>query len=364
MSVVLFIIILAVLIIVHEYGHFIVAKKGGIRVDEFGLGYPPKAKTLFRRRGTAFTLNWLPFGGFVKIFGENPDDESLKGPDSARAFVSKPKWLQALVLFAGPFMNFAFAWLIVLVSLWVGLPTAVSPSMNPDFIENPTTIVTQVLPGSPAETAGFLAGDIVEKVSVAGQDYANLSSESLRELVLRNPSEEFSVSFLRAGEEATVMLHPSDFGEGEKILGIGIENFGTYRPSFWKSLPESFSFTGSLIGSIAAALYGLIKGIFTGGADIASLSGPVGIVHLVGDASRMGLAYILSFVAIISVNLGIINLIPFPALDGGRLLFLGLEKIKGGRINPKITNWLNFVGFALLILLMLLVTYHDILKLV
>lgn len=365
MSVVIFIIILAILIIVHEYGHFIVAKKGGIRVDEFGLGYPPKALRLFRRKGTDFTLNWLPFGGFVKIFGENPDDESLRGEFRQQAFVNKPKWLQALVLFAGPFMNFLFAWIIIFVSLLVGLPTSINEKMDERFVSDETTIVTEVLSGSAADIAGLRAGDAIARVDINGVEQSIGGSDSLRTLVLANPNETFSVTFARAGEEGvkTTEIIPRDVN-GEKILGVGISNIGIYKPNLWRGFVDSFEFTGTMIASIFLALVDLIKGVFSGGADLSNLAGPIGIVGLVGDASRMGLVYILSFVAIISINLGVINLIPFPALDGGRLLFLLIEKIKGGKVNHQILNTVNFVGFAILILLMIFVSYRDILKLV
>lgn len=363
MGVLLFIIILALLIIVHEYGHFIVAKKGGIRVEEFGLGYPPRAKRLFRRNGTDFTLNWLPFGGFVKIFGESPDDESLHGIHKNQALVSKPRWLQALVLFAGPFMNFLFAWLIILVSLWVGLPTTIDDKMDERFVRDETTIITEVLPGSPAEAAGVTPGDIVRTLAIDGVEYGTIRSTDLRPLVEANPSAEFAFAFTRADQDVSVTLRPEVKENGEALLGVGINNYGIYKPNFWRGFTESFRFTFSMIVGIAAALFDLIKGIFVGGADISGLTGPIGIVGMVGDATKMGLIYILSFTAIISINLGVINLIPFPALDGGRLLFLLIEKIKGGRVNHNVLNIVNFIGFSLLILLMLFVSYRDILKL-
>ncbi len=365
MSIVIFIIILAVLIIVHEYGHFIVAKKGGIRVDEFGLGYPPRAKTLFKRKGTLFTLNWLPFGGFVKIFGENPDDESLNGEFKANAFVNKPKWLQALVLFAGPFMNFLFAWIIILVSLWIGLPTSLNETMNPNFIKDKSTIVTNVLTDSPAYNSGITTGDVIVDIKVDGVSNTLNDSSDLRNIVKEKQNSEFEIIYSRAGENFTIKIKPDYFNNNEeKLLGLGVTNFGIYKPNFITGFLDSFKFTGVMISSITLALFDLIKGLFVGGADISSLTGPIGIVSMVGDASKMGIVYILSFTAIISINLGVINLIPFPALDGGRLFFLLIEKIKGGRVNSNFLNWVNFVGFSLLIILMIYVSYKDILRLV
>ncbi len=363
MSVIIFIIILAVLILVHEYGHFIVAKKSGIRVEEFGLGYPPRAKKLFRKNGTDFTLNWLPFGGFVKIFGESPEDESINGIHKSEALISKPRWVQALVMFAGPFMNFFFAWLIIFVTLLAGLPTTIDKSFDRRFISEESSVITDVAPGSPAEIAGLHAGDLVTSISIGGESEDIKNSDELHELVLANPGESVTVGYSRAEVLGSVEIMP-EAKDGTMLLGVGIDEFGIYKPNFIRAFIDSFRFTGSMIVNIAGALWHLITGAFTGTADVSNLAGPIGIVGLVGDASRMGIIYLLSFTALISINLGIVNLIPFPALDGGRLLFLLIEKIHGGRVNYKLQNAINFVGFALLIILMLFISYHDIVRLI
>ncbi len=363
MSVIIFIIILAVLILVHEYGHFIVAKKSGIRVEEFGLGYPPRAKKLFRKNGTDFTLNWLPFGGFVKIFGENPEDESLNGIHKSEALISKPRWVQALVMFAGPFMNFLFAWLIIFATLLAGLPTTIDQSFDERFVSDRSSVVTQVLADGPAEDAGLKAGDIVTGISINGTDQNIKNSAELHELVVGNPGENVTIHYTRGEETSEAVLAPESI-DGEMLVGIGIDEFGVYKPSFGRAFIDSFRFTGSMIVNIAGALWHLIAGAFTGTADVSNLAGPIGIVGLVGDASDLGIVYVLSFTALISINLGLVNLIPFPALDGGRLLFLLIEKLKGGRVNYAVQNVVNFIGFSLLIILMLFISYHDILRII
>lgn len=358
MSILIFIFILALLIIVHEYGHFIVAKKSGIRVDEFGLGYPPRAATLFRRKGTVFTLNWIPFGGFVKIFGEN-QEELAHGEASRDSLVAKSRWTQAAVLFAGPFFNFLFAWLIVFITLLLGLPSAVSEK-NTAHMSDIQTLIVEVLPDSPAERAGVEVGDSITEVSFDTEEYYPIDSLNLEEVLQEKKPESVVLVVQHGGEE---IRRGISLEEGESLLGIGFQHVGIYQPPFVNAFGESFSVTGHMIADIVTGLFGLIADAFRGQADISNLTGPVGIVSLVGDASVLGFVYLLTFTALISINLGVINLIPFPALDGGRMLFLVIEKIRGRAVSPRLYAMVNTIGFGTLILLMLIVTFHDIQKL-
>lgn len=361
MSIIIFILILAVLIIVHEYGHFIVAKKHGIRVDEFGLGYPPRAKVLFKRKGTLFTLNWIPFGGFVKIFGEDPNDESLNGENKTQALTSKSRIAQASVMFAGPFFNFLFAWAIVLAVLFIGLPSSVD-SKNQKYISDTKTVITEVISDSPAANSEILVGDSVTKVEFEGMTYTSIQDVDFSE----SKSKDKILHLIILRDDVSLEKEVS-IGEfmvnGKPGIGIGLQDVGIYKPPFFKAILESFRVTGGMIYQIVFGLGSLILDAFRGQADISNLTGPVGIVSLVGDASNLGAVYLLMFIALISVNLGVINLLPFPALDGGRILFLVVEKIKGGPISPKVANTLNSVGFLILIGLMLFITFRDIMKL-
>ncbi len=361
MSVIIFILILAVLIIVHEYGHFIVAKKWGIRVDEFGLGYPPRAKVLFKRKGTLFTLNWIPFGGFVKIFGEDPNDESLNGENRSVALTSKSRFAQATVMFAGPFFNFLFAWIIVLTTIFIGLPSAVD-FKNEKYISDVKTVITEVVKDSPAEVSQIMVGDAVQNVEFEGDNYSSLTEVDFSNSKSEN---KFLNLTLQRGEETLEKeVSIGDYMVNDKPgIGVGLQVVGIYKPPFFKAIIESFKVTGQMIYQITFGLGSLVVDSFRGQADVSNLTGPVGIVSLVGDASSLGIVYLLMFIALISVNLGVINLIPFPALDGGRILFLMIEKIKGGPISPKISNTLNSVGFLILITLMLFITFKDIVRL-
>lgn len=364
MSVLLFFIILLALVLVHELGHFIVAKRSGIRVDEFGVGFPPKLFGV-RKGETLYSVNALPFGGFVKIFGETPDQEALYGPDSARSFVRKPKLVQAAVLVAGVAMNVFFAWILYSGAFLIGMPTAVDPAHR-EGVSDARVLVTRVVPSSPAERAGMQPGDNVQFLAVGGIEIAVTEPRDIADFIALHGGEEVTVAFLRDGVVHRVNITPTANVEGIDRLAIGIatELIGTQKLSLLGALGAGAVFTADSTWAILKGVGGLIAGALTFSADLSQITGPVGIVSLVGDASSLGFVYLLTFTAFISINLAIINLLPFPALDGGRLLFVAIEALKGSPIRPRVANVANSVGFAVLILLMLLVTYRDIVRLV
>lgn len=355
MSLIIFFIILSALIIVHELGHFSIAKKFGIRVDEFGLGYPPLAKKLFRWKGTDFTLNWLPFGGFVKIFGENPAEENVNSPES---FQTKNRGIQAAVLAAGVFFNFLFAWLLITLGFVTGIP---SPAGLDLPLENPQTVITMVVPGSPADVGGLKAGDTI--VGISRNRHA-LEGEFSPEVVSNfiAESSEPIVFEVKRGENLSARTVTPTVGiiADRPAVGISMEMIGTVHLPLHKAVWEGLKTTWSLTWLTAKAIVGLIAQAFVGKADLGAVTGPVGIVGMVGDMRELGLAYLITFTAMLSINLSIINLLPFPALDGGRLLFVGIESITRKRIPARFFNAVNAAGFALLIFLMILITIRDV----
>ncbi len=359
------------LVLVHEWGHFFTAKRFGIRVDEFGFGFPPKMLTLFKKGETEYTLNWLPIGGFVKIFGESPDEENTNGPDKDRSFVNKPRWQQAIVLFAGIFMNFVLAWLLFSAGFMSGLPTSVGNQPEGYVLDNVHLTVISALPDSPAEKAGLKSGDKIVSISYEDEGGAidtvsDVNINSLKQFVSAHDNKEIKVSYFRedSSKISTVAVTPkADTKGGEAMIGISMDEIGVARLPFFLALWEGLKLDWNVTVGTVVGLYNLIANGINGTGSMASVTGPVGMVGIVGDAYKFGFAYLLSFAALISVNLAIINLIPFPALDGGRLFFLLIEKIKGSRISPKIANTANTIGFAILIILMIVVTYHDIVKL-
>ncbi len=361
MSVILFLLVLFVLILVHEWGHFIVAKKTGMRVDEFGIGFPPKMYSV-KKGETEYSFNALPIGGFVRIYGENleaiPDDE----PDKSKAFGSKPRWAQALVLIAGVTMNVLFAWLLFFIVFMTGIPTSVDEATASD---QAVLYVSGILPDSPLKENLPLGAEITSVASVNGEIIKPTPS-SFTEFIQNNANDEVSISY-KLGENTGVVTAVPVVGliqdDIERpAVGVSlslVENIGLSMP---EAFTKSFTATVSGLKNITLGLYTLIVGAFTGAADLSQVAGPVGIVGMVGEAAEFGIVALLTFTAIISLNLAVINLLPIPALDGGRLVFVAIEAVTRRPINPNWAGRVNLVGFVLLMLLMIMVTYNDIVR--
>ena len=370
MTIILFLVVLAILIFVHELGHFWVAKKSGIRVDEFAIGFPPKIFGWVRGE-TKYVLNLIPFGGYVKIFGENPDpsDEALiragdsSTGDNKRSFAFAPKWKQISVLLAGIGMNIIFAWILISISFMFGslIPVGEGASGYSKYIKDSSVILTGIAPDSAAEKAGLKTGDKILTVSsITG---VNLNTVKIRELIEWS-TKPVSVTFERNGVANDILITPTmSTSTGEKkVIGIYMENVGVVKLNPVMAFYEGAKLTVITFGQVAAGLGNFIWQAVRGHGDFSQVSGPVGIVGMVGDAASFGFAYLLGFVAFISLNLAVINLIPFPALDGGRVLFVIIEAITRRQIKPVVANTVNTVGFFILISLMLIITYRDIMK--
>ncbi len=360
MTILIFIAVLVVLILVHELGHFLAAKYFGIKVDEFGIGFPPKILKMFRWGETDFTLNAIPFGGFVKIFGENPDEESISGEESQRSFVNKPRWIQAIVLLAGVFFNFLLAWLLFSVGFMMGAP-AIDNQFSDKYFEPETVLIIGVMKNSPADDSGLVSRDQIVQVAFEDKILIAPSTTEFTEFIDLYVDQEIKLSVLRDGQISDFVVVPTQGIFGDSV-GIGIEfrTTGSVTFPFFVAVSEGFIFSVELTKMIVVAFADFISQIVQREANMEQIAGPVGIVSMVGEAADLGIVHLLWFTAIISLHLTIINLLPFPALDGGRLLFVAIESMIRRPINPKITNALNAIGFILLILLMILVTINDI----
>jgi regulator of sigma E protease len=408
MTILFFLIILGILVFVHELGHFLVAKKAGVEVEEFGFGYPPRALKIGKKWGTLFTLNWIPFGGFVKIFGENYEEVpplappprggeqgeeiiisqetysvkstsqgifqsfesenlelSISDPEKIKnlSFTQVSKKWQAGILVAGVTFNILFAWFLFSLGFMIGLPTSVENEFNAP-VKNPALTIIGLAPDSPAQKAGLKAGDKLKEISLPnGEILKELNPENVSNFINKS-SGEIVVAIDRGGKNFDFKLTPeTGIEKDRKVIGISMDMVGTLSLPIHKAFYEGGRTTLRLSYLTVKGIVGLIGGAAMGKADISQVAGPVGIVGLVGDATQLGFAYLLTFTALISINLAIINLVPFPALDGGRILFVAIEGITKKKINPKFAGTLNTVGFFILIALMLIVTYRDILRL-
>lgn len=352
----IFILVLAVLVLVHEWGHFFVARKAGITVEEFGFGFPPRIRA-WKTKVTTFTLNWLPLGGFVKLKGEDGSD--VADEDS---YAYKGPWTRAAVVVAGVVMNFLLAVVLFSVGFMVGAPGVVSPNISETaIVENVHTDVVSVLDDSPAALAGLEAGDRL--VSIHDLDASAENLVSVSEFNFERGSS-FGLVVDREGDELSFSVAPRMLEEiGKPGIGVGLIETGmvSYPPG--EAIVQGAIKTGVFGKSVVVGLYDLIKGLIVGKGVSGDVAGPVGIAVITGEVAELGYRHMIQFIAILSVNLGVLNLIPFPALDGGRLLFIGIELLRGKPVNPKSEQLAHIVGFALLMLLIVVVTVKDVARL-
>ncbi len=364
MSILLFFLVLFALILVHEWGHFIVAKKTGMRVDEFGIGLPPKLWGI-KKGETEYTFNALPIGGFVRIFGENGVDDFSKysNEEKTRAFGSRPKWAQALVLVAGVTMNIIFAWFLFVVVLMVGVQTGVDENTAGPSAE---LVAAQIMPESPASE--IPVGSTILSLKSGENTLTNPTPTSFANFVESSAPEAIEVSYDTKGDFEQVSVIPVqgllEENPDRYIVGASLAMVETIKTPFIQAIPDAAYRTYRGLIDITVGLFTFIKQAVTGTADYTQVAGPIGIVGMVGDAASFGIVALLTFTAIISLNLAVINMLPIPALDGGRLVFVAIEAITGKEIPPQWAGRVNLVGFALLMLLMIAVTYNDVLRLI
>lgn len=352
--------ILVLLIVAHELGHFAAAKIFGVRVDEFGVGYPPRAFRFGKIGDTEYTLNWIPFGGFVRLFGD--EGQAVHGRGS---FMDAPRWKQAIVLVAGVTANVIVAYLLFAVALHLGVPKPIDVALPGQPVQ---LIVSDIVTGSPADSAGIKPGDEITGVSdMRGASVETLTSKNVVDFVRARGGKPVTISYIHDGANSTATIIPANAvlpnAAGQPALGIALVLIATQQESWGTAFAEAFPATAGAFRTVANDLWILLQGAVRGAPDLAAVVGPVGIVSYVGEASQNGLGAVLMFAALISINLAIINLIPIPALDGGRLFVLGVESVMR-RSAPKLAvQALNALGIALIVLLMVVVTYNDVARL-
>ncbi len=362
MSILLFFAILLLLVIAHEFGHFIVAKLFKIRVDEFAFGFPPRIFSI-KKGETNYSFNALPIGGYVSIYGENAllvQDDA----DKARAFSAKSRLVQSAVIVAGVIFNLLLAWILISSTLMIGIS---APSDNDDGypVQNAKLMVTQLAAKGPAEVAGLKSGDTLVSITDGKETVLADSPDAVSSFIGTREGKEIMVTYTRKGEAGHITVTPvMGISKEHAAIGIYMDMVGTLKLPFFAALADGAVKTYQFTKLTAVGIYTFIFQAVTGHADYSQVTGPVGIVSAVGEAAGIGFANLILFTALISINLAVINIIPFPALDGGRFLFILIEGITRKPMKPQIANAMNVVGFALLMLLMIAVTWHDIAKLV
>lgn len=316
-------------ILLHELGHFTVAKMVGIKVNEFAIGMGPKL--LQKTKGeTQYTLRLLPIGGYVKMEGE--DENS----DDPRSFSKVSPLARIAVVAAGAFMNFVLA--IVVLSI-VAFNTG-----------TPTTTIEETIQGSPAEISGIISGDRIVSINNIEINNWNMISETISD---SNVDDLLEIKIIRNNVESIIMVQP-EIEEGRTIIGI--------IPSYEKSLSSALK--GGIDNTVLFVnlMFDFLKSLFQGKVSTNDLSGPIGVISEIGKAADSGIINVLFLLGFISVNLGFFNLLPIPALDGSRIIFLLIEIIRGKPIDPDKESFIHLVGFILLISLMLIVTYKDLIR--
>lgn len=360
LTIVIFVTVLVLLVVIHELGHFFAAKKFGVRVDEFGFGFPPR---LFGKKfgETTYTVNLLPLGGFVKIKGIAGEDESeMNDPDSfaALGFLKK-----LAILFAGIGMNFILGILLFALAYSIGVKADPTTAGSGAVVSHPQIMAAVVEEGKPANRAGLQAGDAITAVS--GTPITTV--QEFRGLVESKQGTEVTLDVERNGEQLSIAVTPEKFeAEGETIVGIGVglSEVATVRypwyQSFWVGIKKTATLTVAIFGFLGT----MIANLFTSApVDTESVAGPVGLAVVIKGAADTGIAQLILISAFLSVNLAVFNLLPIPMLDGGRIVFAIAERVRKKPLSAAAEAVIHNIGFLLLLALIIVVTFRDIIRL-
>ncbi len=337
--------VLGVLIFFHELGHFLVAKKSGIRVDKFSLGFPPTI--LSKKYGdTEYAIGLIPLGGYVKMAGENPDEEAKGEPWE---FMSKPVWKRFLVIFAGPFMNFILA---------IGVLTGVY-AIRGEVVDN-MVVINEVQEDSPAAKAGMLPGDrIIEIDGITIESFRQMAEE----IIYPKVEKPITITWDRDGSKLTSTLVTQSgwtFTGPKDSVQVGL--IGINPRAIYERMNVFDAFTTGIEQSVfyVKMVFGFVWGLINRTIDASGIGGPIFISQLAGKTAKSGFGVLLEFMALLSVNLAVLNILPIPVLDGGHMVFLGIEKLKGSPVSIKARLIAQQVGLAFMLILIVFVTFNDI----
>ena len=355
-TIIIFLAVLSILVLVHEIGHFVTARKLGCKVEEFGIGFPPRLFAWKRKKDDIeYSINWIPLGGFVRIKGESGLFRSHRD-----SFSSKPIWKRLVILFAGVAMNFLLAAVLLSFGFITGIPTALDDALPEGArVSDAAVRVSMILPDTPAEAVGLKMGDQI--ISVNDQTFTD--AEATRIYVGQQADQDVNFLVLRNGQEHLLTMTPEYIEEIEAVgVGTGLITTGFVTFPVHKAIYHGFSTAARYTVIIVVAIFEILRSLITGQGVGIDLSGPVGIAVMTGEVARLGLSYLIQFTAILSINLAVINVLPLPALDGGRILFLLIEAIRRKPINEQIEAIVHNSGFILLMGLVVLITYRDLVR--
>lgn len=356
------------LVVVHEWGHFIMARRGGVEVEEFGVGFPPKAKTIARKNGTEYTLNWLPLGGFVRLKGEH-DSAKTKG-----SFGAAPLGTKVKIMLAGVVMNLFTAYILLVFLALVGLPKLVDNQFTVQKNETTTQqrlFIAYIEPGSPAEQAGLQRSDTLQSLTGAdGVTYQVVSDEALPEITKKLQGQQVEVSYQRDGQTTTAQTTLRSSTEVESsqssnqpkgYLGISPAEYQVVRYT-WSAPIVAGGLIKQFTELTFKGLGSALAGLFTGDTKKATeqVSGPVGIFVILQQGTDLGIEFILMIIAVISLTLAIMNVLPIPALDGGRLFVTLLYRAIRRPLSERTEDRIHGTGFAVLMVLFILITIVDV----
>ncbi|MBU0707432.1 RIP metalloprotease RseP [Patescibacteria group bacterium] len=353
MAVVIFIIVLSVIVLFHELGHFLTAKKFGVKVEEFGIGYPPKIFGI-KKNDTTYSINWIPVGGFVKLKGENGSED-----EENDSFASKSILRRITILSAGVIMNVVLAMIALGIGFGIGLPTVIDENVPYDSIRDKKIQIISVSDDSPAKSADLKLGDVILKID----DQTMETSEDVQEYNKDRIGQTINLTISRYSEEKVIPITLEDVDDsGAGKMGIGLVETALVSYPWYESIWLGMKSAIDMLVLIIVAFYTMIRDLIIGQPIAAEVSGPVGIAVLSGQMAKLGMAYLLNFVAILSLNLAIINFLPIPALDGGRVVFLVIEKIRRKKINQRVEAMIHNVSFMIIMVLLVVVTFKDVSK--
>ncbi len=340
-----FILVLGIIVLVHEFGHFIFAKMNGVYVYEFALGMGPRICG-FKGKETEYNIRAIPIGGFCQLAGEDLDSDDSNNVPKERRLQSKKAWQRFLIMAFGPLNNFILAIILLffIALIWGGT------TMNP--------VITSIEGDSVSAKAGLEKGDTILKIN--GHKITTSDDISLY-LAIANPEKKNTIEVKKSnGDKETYQIKPKKVekkGKTSYVYGIGIKQKRTH------GLGNSFAYTYKKTKSIFKQMWVTVSTLVTGGIKLSQLSGPVGIYSIVGEQRSGGVANVIYLIAFLSINVGFINLLPIPAFDGGHILFILIELIKGSPVKPEIENKIHTIFLILLMLLMIVITFNDILRL-